>query len=110
MTRNELVQFFEDTTRNMIETMKRKNQDYCGGRDDEYAFTNFDAVKHIGLCDPAVGILTRMTDKLTRVCGFVKNGSLQVKDESVEDTLQDMAVYCLLLMAMIKHKKTTEKH
>jgi hypothetical protein len=46
-----------------------------------------------------------MLDKVARVVTFVKKGVLQVKDESVEDTLLDLANYCILFAGYIKAKK-----
>lgn len=109
MNRKELTVFFEETTQKMIETMKKKNADYSGSRDEEYAFANFDSVQHIGLCSAEVGLMTRMMDKVTRVSGFIRKGVLEVKDESIEDTLIDLSNYSLLLAAYIKSKKEKAK-
>jgi hypothetical protein len=41
----------------------------------------------------------RMTDKMSRLAQFTKNGELKVKDESLEDTLVDLINYAVLLRA-----------
>lgn len=51
-----------------------------------------------------IGFLTRMMDKMKRISSFVHNGKLQVKDESVTDTLQDLANYSALMAGYIKSK------
>lgn len=42
---------------------------------------------------------------MKRVASFAENGDLQVKDESVLDTLQDLANYSCLLAGYIKSKQ-----
>lgn len=51
------------------------------------------------------GFLTRMMDKMKRISSFVEKGELQVKDESVTDTLRDLANYSCLLAGYIKSQK-----
>jgi hypothetical protein len=48
-----------------------------------------------------VGTFTRMSDKMSRLASFIRNGELVVKDESVQDTLIDLANYAVLLSAQI---------
>ena len=50
------------------------------------------------------GILVRITDKISRLSQYTKNGELQVKDESVEDTLVDIINYTVLLRAYLKEQ------
>ena len=98
-----LIDFFETTTTRMVETMKKKNADYSGAVPDP--FSNFVQVETLGIATAEQGFLTRMTDKLCRVASFAKNGELQVKDESVSDTLLDLANYSLLMMAYLESKR-----
>lgn len=102
-TREMLIAFFEDKTKQMVEVCKAKNADYGAG--DLDPFSNFTRVEQMGICKTEVGFLTRMTDKLCRISNFVDKGILQVKDESVEDTLIDLANYSLLLAAFIKSRR-----
>lgn len=98
-----LIDFFEKTTARMVDTMKKKNADYGGAVPDP--FSNFVQVETLGIATAEQGFLTRMTDKLCRVASFAKNGELQVKDESVSDTLLDLANYSLLMMAYLESKR-----
>lgn len=41
-------------------------------------------------------ICVRLMDKLERLKTLYKGGTQRVADESIEDTLQDMANYCLM--------------
>jgi hypothetical protein len=94
---------FEALTAKMLKITKAKNADYTG--DTSRPFKNFEMVETMGFSSTEQGFCTRLTDKIMRVAGFVKNGTLQVKDESVEDTLLDMANYCLLFICYLKSKK-----
>jgi hypothetical protein len=100
-----LVEFAESFFGRAIETMKKKNADYTGFKDDN-PFANFEAVEAFGL-NTEIGFLTRMTDKMARIASFVKNGELKVKDESVQDTLLDLANYSMLFAAYLKSIKKT---
>jgi hypothetical protein len=100
-----LVEFAESFFGRAIETMKKKNADYTGFKDDN-PFANFEAVEAFGL-NTEIGFLTRMTDKMARIASFVKNGELRVKDESVQDTLLDLANYSMLFAAYLKSIKKT---
>lgn len=106
MTKKELIEFAEQFYSHAISTTKAKNADYTGGSDDP--FSNFTCVEILGV-KPEHGFLTRMLDKMKRISSFVSNGELQVKDESVTDTLQDLANYSMLFAAYIKSKSTNAK-
>lgn len=107
MTKPEYIQFHEEFCRRMIDVTKKKNADYSGAGDDP--FNNFrhigNFVKGRGLDIVAVGFLTRLTDKFARIGSFIDNGELQVKDESVEDTLLDIANYAALFAGYLKEAK-----
>lgn len=107
MNRVELVKYFEDVTANMVKIMKAKNEDYAGTVSDD-AFANFTRVEVLGIASTEQGFLTRMTDKVCRVISFVQRGVLSVKDETVEDTLIDLANYALLMAAYIKSRRAKD--
>lgn len=99
--------FAKSTTEKMLQISKQKNADYTGGNSDPFA--NFTRVEALGICSTEQGFLTRMTDKMCRISSFVKNGTLEVKDESVEDTLIDLANYCILMLGYLEQKKRGKK-
>lgn len=101
----DLVKFFEEKTAEMNATMKRKNHDYGGDQDP---FKNFTMVEALEICQPETGFLTRMTDKLSRITTFVNKGNLKVKNESVQDTLLDLANYALLMSAYLESQRKAE--
>lgn len=77
----------------MMEVQTAKGHDYSGQQKDD--LENLRASEEMGI--PAwVGVLIRMNDKMTRLKNFAKSNILQVKDEQVEDTLLDLAVYSFL--------------
>lgn len=102
-TQEDYLNDFKAITEKMYEVTKAKNSDYTGDASDP--FKNFKQVEFMGICSAEQGFLTRMTDKMMRIGSFVKKGELQVKDESVTDTLQDLAVYSILMLCYLKSKK-----
>lgn len=106
MTRSEFANVFKEYLTRMEATMLAKNADYSGQGDDPFA--NFTAVERLGICAAETGFMTRMADKYCRIVTFVKKGVLQVKGETIEDTLLDLATYALLLAAFIKSRRDRE--
>lgn len=88
----------------MIAITAAKNADY--NHSDENPFSNFENVERLGVCSTEQGFITRMMDKMSRLVSFIHRGVLQVKDESIEDTLLDLANYCILMAGYIKSKKS----
>lgn len=84
-----------------IALMEAKNSDYTSGSADPYA--NFRASMIIGI-EPELGILLRILDKLKRIESFVRQGTLNVKSESVRDTISDARNYLTLLQGYIEEQ------
>ena len=104
MNKEELLKHFDDCVAKMRGTLQDKNADYA----DQAAvdsFSNFTHVEHFRVASAYQGFFTRMTDKFSRLATFINRGVLQVKDESVEDTLLDLANYCILMAGLIKKRK-----
>ena len=76
----------------MKETYERKNHDYGD------SFTK--SMDEFGLTASAI----RLTDKLSRFKALI-NKEARVKDESIEDTLLDMASYAIMTVEYLKKKK-----
>lgn len=86
----------------MREIHAAKNQDYGAGD----PLGNFKAsADGLGI-SPFKGVLVRMSDKWSRIQSIVKRGTHMVKDETIEDTLLDLAVYSILAIVI---KRETEK-
>lgn len=98
MNKAEYIKFHESFCEQMVATTKKKNHDYTGG--SESPFSNFEQIGNLVSVESvdvvAIGFMTRMSDKMSRVGSFLSKGELLIKDESVSDTLLDLANYCAL--------------
>lgn len=103
MNKEEYIEFHKAVTQTMTDITIRKNHDYTGAADDPFA--NFRICESTGICSAEQGFLVRMSDKMSRINSFVQQGTLLVKDESVTDTLFDLANYCILMAGYIESKK-----
>ena len=88
---NYKIQEFKNITQEMLETYSRKNVDY----DD--AFTK--SLEEDGLLVAKI----RLGDKYKRFSALIKQENL-VKDESIEDTLLDMASYAIMTVMFNRNK------
>ena len=98
MTRDELLKMHEDTCLASREIMARKNHDYTAGGSP---FANFEGSRYLGI-DPVLGILLRVQDKMKRIETFVRQGTLAVKGESVDDAISDIINYMVLAKGIIR--------
>lgn len=107
MKKSEYLEYHKRCCERLVEITKVKNADYSGAGDD--AFNNFRHIGNLifvpGVDMIAAGFLTRMSDKFSRIGSFVAKGSLMVKDESVEDSLLDLANYCILFSGYLREQK-----
>ena len=100
MNFEEYLSQFDNTLELMLNTTKNKNQDYAK---DYYAFANFKRCEDLGICSTEAGIVTRMTDKLSRIGNLLTKDS-NVLDERLEDSVLDMAVYSVILYIYLNNK------
>ena len=84
---------FEEVCESMVVTHKQKNADY--GDSFHKTFEEF---------GPIAGVV-RLNDKLMRVNNLMKGSKQQVKDESIKDTILDMANYSVMLYMEIVNKE-----
>lgn len=103
MTSAEYLKFHADFCADMTRITAMKNKDYTAGSGDP--FYNFTRVEAVGFCTTEQGFLTRMFDKFSRLATFVHTGVVNVKDESIYDTLVDLANYSALFAGFIAAKK-----
>lgn len=90
------VEQFIDITSNMAKTYAAKNHDY--GNSFEQSLDKFGLVASI----------VRMEDKMNRIESLSKKEA-EVKDESIKDTLLDLANYAIMtVMWLSKHNSKTE--
>lgn len=94
---------FKEITENMTKTFIAKNKDYGNSFDktiDEEGYVAFQV---------------RALDKLNRFKSILSNQKQEVKDESIVDTLHDLANYCIMCSIKIQsdmadNDKTIEYH
>jgi hypothetical protein len=82
---------FDDILEEMSKLHNKKGLDY-GAVNDPYA--NVRGSTAFGI-DAWVGALVRLNDKIVRLQSFIRNGKLA--NESVEDSIQDIAVYAVIM-------------
>ena len=104
MTRDELLQFHEEITKEARALMSLKNRDYAGNEGVE-PFANFTRVEAMGICKTEQGFMVRLTDKMSRLSSFVRAGKMHIKDESFKDTCVDVINYMVLLAAYLKEQE-----
>jgi len=90
MTRDELLAEHRSLSDRARQLMELKNRDYGTSSDP---FRNF---RWFG----RAGILVRLSDKLARLRTFEERGLLNVRSESVEDTVLDILNYAVLYFGM----------
>ncbi|MCP4569180.1 MAG: DUF1599 domain-containing protein [FCB group bacterium] len=83
---------------NLADLRAAKGHDYSGQED------TLDNLREFG----AFGVLVRIGDKFKRLKHFYKQGELRVKDEVIEDTMQDLINYSLYLLVMYRQEKAIE--
>ena len=89
-TSKEYLESFAKITADMLALTTKKNADYANEND---AFANFRTFGELG-------ILVRMSDKFARLkTALYDRKSMSVSDETVEDTILDLATYSILLLS-----------
>jgi hypothetical protein len=78
---------FHDVLKRMAAIYQAKNDDY--GSSYKLAPALLGIPVHVGL-------LVRMTDKLARACKLSQGQGAQIRDESLSDTLLDLANYAVM--------------
>lgn len=80
---------FSEITKKMSDTFEMKNEAYGN------SFGK--SVQKYGL----IAALTRISDKFNRIENLILGGANRVIDESVKDTLIDLASYCVMTLIEI---------
>jgi hypothetical protein len=83
---------FREIVNEMVELHDRKNRDYAGS---EYLSNFLMCEKHMGI--PAwIGCIIRLSDKMARIMNIARTDEISVGDETIPDTLTDLAVYAII--------------
>lgn len=81
----------EEILNEMLELYEAKNHDYGNSFDQ--------SLDEFGL----IASVVRLNDKMNRIKALMK-ANQQVNDESLEDTLMDLANYAVMTLAYMRHK------
>lgn len=84
---------FKDVTDEMNALYERKNHDYGNSFSETF--------RKLGIISAA----TRMLDKMNRIVSLVTKDQQKVNDESLRDTLIDIANYAVMTIMEIDKKK-----
>lgn len=107
MTKVEYLKFHSDFCDQMKAITKTKNADYTGLSNDP--FFNFRSCEKLQVASSMQGFMVRMLDKFARLNSFAQKGFLEVKEESVFDTLLDISNYAILMSGFIKSETAKMK-
>jgi hypothetical protein len=102
MTREDLFNLHQSISQEALELMRKKNNDYACGEDP---FLNFRRAEYLGFSTAELGVLIRMTDKMSRISTFLNRGELSIENESVYDAIVDMINYSVILAGLLKDRK-----
>lgn len=102
MKQTDFLKEFKELLDRQADIVERKNHDYSGS---DNAFGNFEMISTFtrGGVTVEEGILVRMIDKLQRASNLLRVEG-KVKDEKLEDTLTDLAVYANILNIYAIHR------
>lgn len=87
------VEQFKKIATELGELYERKNKAYGNSFADTY--------KKLGI----ISAVTRISDKYNRLCNLATNPDIDNLGESLEDTLRDMASYCIMTVMELENAK-----
>jgi hypothetical protein len=67
-------------------------------KDAAYGDSFGDTFQKLGI----ISAVTRISDKYNRLCNLATNTEVDNLGESIEDTLKDMAAYCIMTLMKLK--------
>lgn len=70
-------------------------------KDRAYGNSFGDTYHRLGI----ISAVTRISDKYNRLCNLATNKDIDNLGESLEDTLKDMAAYCIMTIMEIENEK-----
>jgi hypothetical protein len=92
---------FHEIVKEMVELHDRKNRDNAGS---EYLSNFLMCKKHMGV--PAwIGCIIRLSDKMARIMNIARTDEISVGDETITDTLTDLAVYAIITRILYENFK-----
>lgn len=99
----------------MNKTLVEQHADICKELNNTYEKKNHDYGNSFGQTFEKLGIIsavTRITDKYNRLVSLatLPTSERQVQDETISDTLLDMANYCIMTEIELRKQKETSAH
>lgn len=91
-----IMRTFKDITNEMTALYERKNKDYGNSFGKTY--------EKLGI----ISAVVRLQDKMNRIIELTTKGEQQVKEESLRDTIIDMANYSV--MTLMEMSKSEDGH
>lgn len=89
------MSMFENILDEMREIHEAKNNDYS----PEGEFGNFSESERVGV-EAWKGAFIRLQDKYTRACNLIRGKDQMVKNETLSDTLLDLANYAVIVLCL----------
>ncbi len=102
MTISEQKAYFEKTTKKMSDIMLRKGNDYA----NEDRLSNFKLAGTIVGTGAEINCLNLIATKVARLGVLLNQQNKKPNNESIDDTLVDLANYSILL-SMLIHERST---
>lgn len=99
MTKKELIAHFSQITSKMGDVLASKNDDYA----NEDSLSNFKTVGAITGTSAELACLNLIATKVARL-GVLLNSGKSPNNESIQDSVLDMANYSILLSAILADK------
>lgn len=90
------VEQFKRIAQELCELYEAKNKAYGGSFSATY--------DKLGL----ISAVTRISDKYNRLCNLATNPNIDNLGESLEDTLRDMASYCIMTVIELDRNENNE--
>ena len=90
---------FKDIAQEITDLHERKDADY--GNAFGKSYSKFEGYRIGAGLEYAVG---RMSDKMERISNLAFNGNSRVSDESIDDTLLDLAAYAIMTVVERRRK------
>ena len=87
------VKKFKQIASELGELYEQKNKCYNNSFGDTY--------QKLGL----ISAVTRISDKYNRLCNLATNPDIDNLGESIEDTLRDMASYCIMTVMEMQNER-----
>lgn len=90
---DENVKSFINIANELCDLYEKKNKAYGNSFGDTY--------KKLGI----ISAVTRISDKYNRLCNLATNPNIDNLDESIEDTLKDLAAYSIMTLNELRNGK-----